>query len=259
MNWFQVLAYFRYLRRRKGRHGVHSPLVYDFIENVLDDTRVYYSFEEIEAMRKQLLNSPDEITVMDYGAGSRVMRGPVRPIRKIARYALKPARQARMLFRLVAWLRPKSILEIGTSLGITSLYLHEAHPDAQFITLEGCPATAQQAQSMFLNRGSRIELIEGEFDQTLPKALETLSQVEFAFLDGNHTYAATKSYFEQIKPYLTPKSCVVLDDIHWSREMQNAWVEISHDSKVTLSLDLFHFGILFFDTGRDKEHFIIKM
>ncbi len=258
MSWFEVVAYIKYLMKRKGRHGTHSPFVYEMIEQVLDKKRQFYDFEAIEDIRDELLDDASVLEVTDFGAGSRIMKGPLRKKSSIARYSTKPASQAQTLFRLTNWLQPKTILELGTSLGLTTLYLHKATPSANCITLEGCPATSNEAAQLFARMGAKIDMRVGPFDETLPQALTDLKQVDLAFIDGDHRGEATLNYFETILPFCSSKSCLIFDDIHWSPDMQEAWEKLVADKRVFLSIDLFYFGLIFFDPERKKEHFVLK-
>ncbi|MFT5184141.1 MAG: putative O-methyltransferase YrrM [Flavobacteriales bacterium] len=258
MSWFEVVGYIKYLSKRKGRHGTHSPFVYELIEQVLDNKRQFYDFEVIEDIRDELLDDASVLEVTDFGAGSRKMKGPLRKKSSIARYSTKPSNQAQTLFRLVNWLQPKTILELGTSLGLTTLYLHKATPSANCITLEGCPETANEASKLFERLSAKIDLRVGPFEQTLPTALADLGNIDLAFIDGDHRGEATLKYFEQIYPSCSSKSCLVFDDIHWSPDMQDAWEKLVADERVFLSIDLFYFGLVFFDSERKKEHFVLK-
>ena len=229
-------------------HEVHSPFLFRLNEEVFQNTRHYYAFDEIAFRRDQLLQSTQRIPVTDFGAGSQVVTGKERRVADIARTSLTSPHFGKLLFKLAQFHQPKTILEIGTSLGISAAYLASGAPDAQVITLEGSPHIAQLAKDQFEALGlNRITLLEGEFSTTLPKALSQVKSLDMVFIDGNHQFAPTLSYFEQIKPYLHDHALVIFDDIHWSKGMHKAWEMVKRDPMVRVSIDLFYKGIIAFD------------
>lgn len=257
---FEARAYLRHLISAKGPHGVHSPMVFDLITKILIQDKSFYVFEAIERVREDLLRDERMIHVQDFGAGSRKMKGDQRSVAHIAKFALQPASHAQALFRLIDYVRPENILELGTSLGITSAYLASVAAKTKVWTLEGAPEIARIAKEVFdvLNLGN-VKVIQGNFDDQLNMVLQEMGNVDVAVMDGNHRYDPTIRYFNEISPFLHDDSVVILDDIHWSAEMERAWNEISRNPKVTLSLDFFHFGVLFFRKGRVIEHFRLKL
>jgi predicted O-methyltransferase YrrM len=260
---FQLaLKYFKYwltAANAKG-HGVHSPFVYDFIKNILNDKRQFDCFRYIESLRSELKNDNTEINVPDFGAGSRMQLNNKRKISAIARSSLKPKKYSQLLFRIVHYYKPATIIELGTSLGITTSYLSFANPDAGIITMEGAHEVAAVARKNFNQLYlSNIKIIEGNFDETLSIVNSQLSIVDFAFIDGNHRKQPTLNYFHQLLNKASESSIFIFDDIHWSEEMEEAWNEIKQHSSVTLTIDLFFIGIVFFRTEqKTKEHFVIR-
>ncbi len=257
-----ALKYLKYRftsSNRKG-HGVHSPFVFEFITQVLNDKRQFDCFRYIEFIRKELKANNNEISVPDFGAGSRKNLNSKRKISAIARSSLKPKKFSQLLFRIVHYYKPQNILELGTSLGITTSYLSFANPGATVTTMEGAPEVAAVAKNNFDQLLlSGIKIIEGNFDETLPKVLSRESTISFAFIDGNHRKQPTLKYFYQLLNKSTESTILIFDDIHWSEEMEQAWDEIKQHSSVTLSIDLFFIGIVFFRTEQKiKQHFSIR-
>ncbi|HVX25551.1 MAG TPA: class I SAM-dependent methyltransferase [Parafilimonas sp.] len=257
-----ALKYFKYwftASNGKG-HGVHSPFVYDFIKNVLNDKRQFDCFRFIESIREQLKNDDTEISVPDFGAGSRMQLNNKRKISAIAHSSLKPKKYSQLIFRIVHYYKPQNIVELGTSLGITSSYLSFANPDAKIITMEGAPEVAAVAKKNFSQLNlSNIKVIEGNFDETLSTVNSQLSTVNFAFIDGNHRKQPTLNYFYQLLNRSTESTILIFDDIHWSQEMEQAWNEIKQHPSVTLTIDLFFIGIVFFrKEQKTNEHFTIR-
>jgi predicted O-methyltransferase YrrM len=241
-------------------HGVHSPFVFDFIIHVLNDKKRYETYQQIEAIRKDLLTDETLLTIQDFGAGSRVDGNLQRKVSSIAASALKPKKYAQLMFRMINYYHPKNILELGTSLGITTSYLGSAGNNTSVVTMEGSPAVAGVAQNNFNKLGLKnIQLIEGNFDETLASTLQQINTVDFAFIDGNHRKEPTIQYFNQLLSKTKEHSVLIFDDVHWSEEMEQAWEIIKQHEAVTLSIDLFFIGIVFFrNEQKTKQHFTIR-
>ncbi len=255
-----VSAYVHHFIRSFRLHGIHSPFVYRLYNQVIAHKGNYYAFGIIENLRRQLMADRRQIKITDLGAGSRGYNTPQKSICYLARVAAKPPHLAQFLFRLVNFQQPAIILEIGTSLGLTTAYLAAARPQARVYTLEGCPATAQAAQANFKRlKLKNITQVPGNFDESLPALLRDLNQLDFVFFDGNHRYEPTLRYFDWCLAKRTPESIFVVDDIYWSEEMTLAWRAICARPEVMISVDLFHFGLIFFRDKQPKQHFTIKI
>ena len=253
-----ALRFLRFFRRAKTAYRVHSPFVFELARELLEDDRYYYAFDAIEALRGKLLEDRRELTITDYGAGSKVVPGNRRTVRSLARYAAKGPAMGRLLFRTVRFAQPRTLLEFGTSLGVSALYQRAAAPPgARLITLEGCPETAAAAARHFaiLNRPD-IEQVVGPFEQTLVPALAVLDRLDYVFFDGNHREAPTVAYFERCLTRAHDRSVFVFDDIHWSPGMEAAWERVRAHPRVTLTVDLFFVGLVFFRPEiRTKQHY----
>ncbi len=241
-------------------HGIHSPFVFDLVQHVLNDTRDFYAFAPIESLRQQLKSDHTLLQIDDLGAGSRVSKANQRPISEIAKHALKSRKLAQFLFRLVNYYQPKTILELGTSFGITTAYLASANGNATVYTIEGVPAIAEVAKKNFhqLNLYN-TQLVEGGFDLVLPILLEKIKEVDLVFVDGNHRLEPTLKYFEWILKHSNDHTILVFDDIHWSEEMELAWKKISEHPIVTCTVDLFFLGLVFLRKDfKEKQNFVIR-
>ncbi len=266
-----LIKYIRYQFSAKTAHGIHSPFVFQLYNEVINHKANYYAFDRIELLRNKLLQSNDEIEVKDLGTGTSGKR----KISLIAERAAKNKKYGELLYRLVNRFKPEIILELGTSLGISTAYLASANPNSKVITIEGCPSTAGAAKKCFEALGLKnIESVIGNFDFELKNVLESgilasaspssggrnqESRIDFVFFDGNHKKEPTLNYFTQCLEYAHNDSVFVFDDIHWSDEMEEAWEEIKKHPKVTVTIDLFFLGIVFFRKEQVKENFILKM
>jgi predicted O-methyltransferase YrrM len=254
-----VFIYHYIVHRLKAtnEHGVHSPFVFNLLTNVIDVKQKYSSYGNIEKLREQLLSSKKTIHCIDLGAGTE--KKADKQISRIAKTSAKSAKQAQLLFRLANHFQPSKIIELGTSLGISTAYLASANSKSQIITLEGCPETADFAQQNFKHlKLKNIQQVIGNFDDTLPKVLHDHENLEFVFFDGNHRKQATLNYFDQCLKKASDSTVFVFDDIYWSDEMMEAWNEIKNNDRVTVTIDLFFMGIVFFRKEQVKQHFLIR-
>ena len=232
--------------------GIHSPYLFELVRFVFRDENTYYCFADIERRREMLLACEDMLDVVDFGsAGSPEGTQVQRRVCDIAKTHLERPRVGQLLFRLVNFLgqhekRPLEILELGTSLGVTTAYLASADSRNRVMTLEGSEAVLKVAQGVW--RTLKIENIEwqqGNIDDTLFKCAR--EKLDVAYVDANHTYEATMRYVEYLLERMNEKGVVVVDDIHHSEQMEQAWVALKDDARVTTSMDLYHIGLLFVD------------
>ena len=255
----KYLRYYLTASNSQG-HGMHSPFVFEFITKVLNDKTEYPAYQLVENLRQQLLTDQSELTIEDYGAGSTIDKTNQRTIASIAKNAAKPAKYGQLLYRMVKYYQPQTILELGTSLGITTSYLSLAKPDAELTTMEGATAIAEAARQNFATlKLQNIIVKEGNFDHTLQNVISGLSTIDFAFVDGNHRREPTERYFNQLLSATNNDSILIFDDIHWSREMEQAWETIKHHPSVRCTIDLFFIGIVLFrQEFKEKQHFVVR-
>ena len=256
----QIFSYIQYLLSAKGAHSTHSPFVFSFINEVLKDKRQFYAFEQIENLRSELHNNNSSIEIKDFGAGSLRKKTNQRTISEIAKNAGRSKKHGELRFRIANYFELNNILELGTSLGLGTAYLAKAREKSQIITIEGCPSIKQQAEKNFGSIGLKnIHAYQGNFDDILGSVLEKHPSFDLIFVDGNHRKIPTLKYFQLLKKYIHPNSLIIFDDIHWSNEMSEAWLEIKEDPSVKISIDLFQFGLVFFMKGvKQKQHFTLR-
>lgn len=259
---FFVKYVFRYLKfywRTQTRYDVHSPFVSDFLTHTVEDRRHYYIFDDIISHRETLALNDDPIKVIDFGAGSQLGNQEQTTVCKIAKNSAISPIAGRLLFRIVKFLQPKTILELGTSLGISGIYQLSAGPQAKLLTIEGNPEIAALARRQFQQAGmDNAQVLEGAFKDVLPKIVRPGTTFDFFHFDGDHRYQPTLDYFELCLGAAHNNSVFCIGDIYWSGEMQQAWDQLRKDPRVSLSIDLFHFGLLFLRSEqREKEDFTL--
>jgi predicted O-methyltransferase YrrM len=256
---FKYLNYWLKASNGKG-HGIHSPFVFEFVTNVLNGKGDEQVYAQIEFLRRQLLHDDTTITVEDFGAGSRIIGTKQRMVKQVAGTSLKPKKYSQLLHRVVQHYRPETIIEIGTSLGITTSYLAKAKPAAKVITMEGSGAIAAIAKRNFDSLNiANIQQVTGNFDETLAPTLCSLDRVDLAFIDGNHRYEPTVNYFRHILEKSNDTTIIILDDIYWSKEMEQAWQWVKAHERTRLTIDLFAIGIVVLRPEiLHKQHFCIR-
>jgi predicted O-methyltransferase YrrM len=255
---WRAKQYAKYLSKAKNRHGIHSPFVYELLDKVIYDKTEFSEYETVEAIRKQLLGRTDEIEIIDLGAGSTVNKSNKRKVADIAKNSAKGGKWGELLFRLSKHFQPKTMIELGTSLGIGSLYQSLGNPNGKLTTFEGCPNTATVAQESFQKAKVKPTIIEGNFDDRLQSFLDSIEKLDWAFIDGNHQKEPTIRYFEQCLEKCHNDSVLLFDDIYWSKGMAEAWENIKAHERVNVTLDLFQVGIVFLRKEQPKQHFIIR-
>jgi len=253
------LNYIKHFFSAKTRHGVHSPFVYRLVDEIVYNNAAKTSYIPIERLRQQLLTDNRTISITDLGAGSHLNNNKKKQVKSLAKNALKSAKLAQLIYRLAEDFKPANIIELGTCLGLTTSYLAKAAPKAKVISIEGCSETAAVATENLRKLNiTNVELKVGNFDQLLPEIVNTESELDFVFIDGNHRKDATLNYFDWCLPKLSNKSIVIFDDIYWSKGMKEAWNIVKEHPKVTVTIDLFWIGLVFIKPGQVKEHFKIK-
>ena len=255
----KFLSYYLNASNGKG-HGVHSPFVYDFIKKVLNDRQPLQKESFIEQVRQKLLRDNRTISVQDFGAGSGLLqKNNIRKVSAMAASSLKPRKYAALLGRMVRHYGCNSILELGTSFGITTAYI-ACNTNGVVYTMEGAEEVAQIAAENFRELGlQNTEVIRGDFDGGLTGLLQRITSPDLVFVDGNHRLEPTLRYFEQMLPFCNEHTLIVFDDIHWSQEMEAAWSRIKDHTSVSLSIDLFFIGIAVLRKDiKVKQHFSIR-
>jgi len=254
-----ILRYIKYLFRAKSKHSAQAPFLYELITQVIDKRTDDKSCKNIEDLRKELCKQERIIKITDFGAGSTINNSKTRKVKDIAKNSSKNSKFGKLLYRIIRFYKPKNILELGTSLGISTSYLAKADADAQVFTFEGCPETAKIAEENFKKQNIKNTSITlGDFNLTLTKKLKEIKTIDLAFIDGNHQEKQTIDYFEKCLKHANNNTIFIFDDIHWSDGMENAWKYIKTNTSTTLTIDLFFVGIVFVKSELSKEDFTIR-
>lgn len=247
-----AVKYIRYYLSSSTKHDIHSPLVFDFVCNVLNPAK-RMSLPRIEKQRRELLNSTQQIDFTDYGKQGKKVK---KKVAHIAKYSLKPTKYAKILAQVTKHTKAKNILELGTSLGITSAYI-ASQPHSTLVTMEGDQNVAAIAQKIWQTLGlSNIDIVIGNFDDTL----STIGNASFdiIYIDGNHHKEPTLRYFELLQHNTNTDTLFIFDDIHYSPAMEQAWQAIKDSDVCYISIDMFFLGFVFIKPTLQKQHFVLR-
>jgi len=255
-----ILRYIKYWIKAKTRYRIHSQFVFDFINNILRDREDYDDYSILREHRNEFALSKDPIETVDFGAGSgkKPYSTKILSLGNIVRSRSHNESRLKLLYRLTRYYKPESILEFGTAAGISTTYIKSGNLSSYMVSMEGCANLAARAKESFDQlRLKNIEICVGNFDSTLDDALSRFQKLDFVFFDGNHRKDPTLRYFERCMQLSDENSIFVFDDIHWSSEMESAWESIKKDSRVSVTIDLFWFGLVFFRKGIEKQDFVL--
>jgi len=258
---YTALAFIQYLLKSGTRHSVHSPFVYKLIDEVIRNKQEKPALTRINQLRDELICTPQLIETTDFKQkkkSSQITRR-LQTVEEIARRSSVNKKYGRLLFNLVEFFSPQVIIELGTSVGISTLYLSKAHSQSKVFTIECCSAKSEQAQKCFsVMQCANIVQYTCDFTSVLPAVIQQAGKLDFAFIDGDHTYNATIANFEALLSISHNDTVFVFDDIHWSAEMAQAWKQITEHERVTVSIDLFRMGIVFLRKELSRQKFVIR-
>lgn len=253
-----VITYLKWFPKTFYLHGIHSPFVFKLAKECLKNKKSTQFIEDIQHYRERLLGAERSITITDFGAGSRIFKSNQRRICDIAKHAGASQKRMYLLQRLLAYFSPEQVLEIGTSLGMATFAMAKGSPDSKITSLEGCPATLAVAQETLDHfKCTNVALVEGRFRESIQN-LNT-HKIDMIYFDGNHSKEATLEYVRTLLPTAINGTVWIFDDIHWSKDMTEAWNEIIALPEVSVSIDCYWLGLVFFRNEQVKEHFYVRL
>ncbi len=256
-----ITGYIKHAYNAQSKYRIHSPFVFHFYDKIVKNGTSHIEFRIVNRVRKELILLSRFIKRNDMGAKGPDFPGDQRfvRVRDVARFSSVSSKKGEFLFRLAQEYKPLSILELGTSFGISTMYFALAAPQSRIITIEGCIDSANVARENFEKGGLKnINLITGPFADKLGLALDMMPSVDVVFFDGNHKKEPTLRYFEQCLEHAHPGTVFIFDDIHWSADMSDAWDVIRAHPRVKVTIDLYHLGVVYFKEELSKEDFILR-
>lgn len=256
--FYQIIQYIKFLLKSTNQHGVHSPFVYNLVSKCFYNNKNHDAYKSLLNYKNALLKNKTKIKVTDFGVGSHVLKQNQRLISAMTKNAGTTYKRAKLLYRLVGYFEFENILELGTSLGVATHAMHLANPKANITTIEGCPNISEFTKKNFKDyKLENINLINDNFDNAIINLKP--NTYDFIFFDGNHQKEATLHYFKTLLQTANNNSVFIFDDIYWSKGMTEAWKTIKQHPKVTVTIDTFFWGFVFFRKEQVKEHFKIRV
>ncbi|WP_410004650.1 O-methyltransferase [Aequorivita nionensis] len=256
----QSKSYIKFIRLSKNRHGVHSPFLYDLVTKCFNDKTKYSEYEILKSHRKALRSDTSTFEMKDFGQGSRVFKGNARKVSAVVKNAGMRKKRQKLLFRLAKYFKSENILELGTSLGLGTLALSLSNEFAAIHTVEGCPNTLNKAQEYFEKFNlHNIQIHQQLFSEFLESRNFGTEKYDLIFIDGDHNGERTLGYFNSLLKNIHNDSIIIFDDIYWSKDMTEAWQKIIANEKVTVSIDTFQWGLVFFRKEQPKQDFVIRI
>ncbi|MBL3657590.1 O-methyltransferase [Fulvivirga sediminis] len=253
----QLKSFIWYWLKAENKHSLHPPFVFALYTSVFQNQSQPYCFKEIKKAKRKFQKSQQEVQITDLGAGSSVANSATRKVSQIASSGITRAKYSQLLYKLCRFINAQHVVELGTSIGINTLYLSYACENGSITTYEGAPELAKIAEKLFEEHQIKnVRTVIGNIDETLKSNLP--KSVDLAFFDANHKATPTLTYFHTLLAHAHEDSCFIFDDIHWSAEMERAWEEIKNHPSVSLSIDIFQFGIILFKKGIKKQHYILQ-
>lgn len=262
MNLFTIFKYIRYIlfSSHKTGHGIHSPFVFNLVTRVFRNKTDVSIVFTVESLRKKLLSDKREIVVEDYGVGSeKKKKKNTRKVSDITGNSSVPKKYGKLLANMSGEFGSPYVIELGTSMGLSTLYMALGNKDAKVITIEGSPEVSKIAETNFAEHGNQnITTLIGTFDEVLPGLLFEVKKPGLIFIDGNHRREPVLKYFYQLVENSDENTVIIIDDINHSREMAEAWTTIKKHEKVSITIDIFRMGMVFFREGMTRQDFIIR-
>ena len=256
--WYQIKSYLHFLLKSSNQHGVHSPFVYDLVTTCFYDKKDYSEYQKIKAFRNELLQNSDTIEITDFRAGSRLFKSSTWKISSIAKNAGISFKRQKLLFRITNYFKSKTVLELGTFLGLGTASMAFVNDSNKITAVEGCKNTAKVSEAIFNKYHlSTIQLQNATFEYFFNKNLS--DSYDLVYIDGNHNKKNTLQYFEYLLNRINNDSLLIFNHIYWDVDMTEAWNQIKEHPKVTVSIDTFYWGIVFFRKEQQKQHFTIRV
>lgn len=255
---FRLKKYLSFRRRSQSSFALHSPFLYELYNAMRARNFLNKQAEdELKNLRKVFASDKTSIEFEDPGARGGTIKSTVAEIFK---RTSKPIHQAACISAAASYINAKKILELGTAFGTTSLCMHFFNPEASICTMEGVSAIADKAEmSLAIAKEGSIESKTGLFKDLLPDYIKENQNIDFVFMDGHHSGAASTDYLNQIYPALSDIAIIAVDDIYYSSDMEDFWNSMITDNRFEAGLDFFHFGLLIKNSNLQKMNFTLKI
>ena len=251
-----VCEYIKYIAKAKGRHGIHSPFVFDLV-NVCFNIKVAKNDKITLDNYLSILYSDKKTYLFDtYGAGSKSKK-TYTTIESLAQKASTKGKYWKLLYRISKHYKSTNILELGTNFGLGTLAFKLGNPFSFIKSIEGSKTLNDINKHNFFNlKLENIDFIQSSFEDFFTQQNDSI--YDLVFIDGDHIGKNLLSNLDKTLQNCHNETLIIIDDIRWSADMLSAWEQIIADKRFHLTIDLFKLGIVLLKTNKEKEHFILR-
>ena len=244
--------------KSKNQHGIHSPFVYDLVTKCFYDSKKQGAYKTLRAYRNKTIQHKKIIPITDFGSNYRVFKSKERKVSTVTKNAKITLKKQKLLYRVISYFKPDTILELGTSIGLGTIAMSIANPSSKLITMEECPNTSKLAQHYFNEFGLKNIYLKNSTVEDFFKIKSSI-KYDIVFINENHNKEDIINYFNILSDKINNDSILIFDGIYWNIKMTEAWNQIKGNPKVTLSIDTYYWGFIFFRIEQEKQHFTIRM
>ena len=255
----RTFLYANYFLKVVDLHSIQTPFAFELYSRLKNEIKKSELKPEIEQIRHQLQGDHSTVLGEDYGTGSeRSHRG--RDISGIAKTGISTQKRCLIYQAIMRIFNPAISFELGTSLGVSTAYLASSSSAGKIHTFEGNAELSKIARRNFSELGlGKINMVEGNIDDTLPKILKEIESLDMCVIDANHRGRALMHYVDLLINKMDTTGLILVDDIRWSKDMYHAWKIIACRNEVTLSLEFMDFGLLLFKKNITKQHYVLSL
>ena len=255
MKWYQLKSYVNFIFSATNQHGVHSPFVYQLVTKCFYNRKNRPEYRKIGEYRKDVFQEKQQLHIQPNC--STFFKANTYKISKLAKIYAPSWKRSKFLTRLTNYLNCKSVLEIGTQMGIrTSCFA--SHKNCDVITIDNCEETQKIArEKLKKHHFSTIKFCLQEFTQQ--EILVDQKKIDCIYIGNTRKKQSTLHLFEEALKKVHNDSVILIEGLHWSKDMNQAWKEIKENKQVSVTIDTFYLGLVFFRKEQAKEHFKIRL
>jgi predicted O-methyltransferase YrrM len=248
---WRIVEFLKFYFKAKTLYNIHSPFLFELLKYISDVDKRYYQFDKIEQVRTFHINNHNTLNINDQGAGSSIKNGQARTIASICKVSTSGEKKCRLIYNIIQYLKPQSVVELGTNLGIATAYIQIASKNENVHTIEADAQLMDIAQQTFTRLKLPIITYNTTFETFFRDYPEIIIDADLVYIDGNHTYEGTILAYREATISQTKQKVLIFDDIYWSKGMQRAWKDICLDITSGYCIDLYIIGIVILNVNID--------
>ena len=256
--WYKIKSRLNFLLKSSNQHGIHSPFVYDLITKCFYDKTSFSAYHNLKVLRNELTHNQDLVKIKHYSEASKVFQSNHQKISTIVKGEGSSYKKQKQLYRITNYFKPKNVLELGTSVGLGSAAMAIASNNSIIKTVEVNKNISDIAKKVFKSyQLKNIQIDTSSFKDFFKKS--NYENLDLVYLDGTCDKESTIENFNSLLKYSHNESVFIINNIYWSKEMTEAWNIIKNQKEITVSIDTFYWGFLFFRKEQPKQHFTIRL